>query len=464
MPASLAARGEGSAPPDWPTARTNRTRRFGEQLVKLDSVVNPIDHPAEGNALADSTTEQNSRGILAGIRVLDVASYIAAPISTTIMADFGAEVIKVEPPAGDVYRKITENPGLPEANVDYHWQVDNRNKHGLAIDLTTPGGQEIIQRLVKKTDVFVTNFTRPARAKLKLRWEDLQPLNEQLIYASLTAYGETGPESAKTGFDSTAYWARTGLMHMVRPEPSAVPARSLPGQGDHPTGVALFGAIMLALYDRQRTGRGAKVHTSLLANGLWSNAFYAQSVLSGGNAPVRPHRSKMPNALTNHYRCRDDHWFILSVVDQERGWGRLLGAIERHDLGNDPRFATRDARTANATTLIALLDDIFAARDYPEWRKRLDEANVTFGSVGRVEEIPDDEQMTASGALAPADPATLGADRVVDTPLWVDGTTKSTPRAAPTIGEHTEAILHDTGFSDAELRSFRAAGVFGDSQ
>lgn len=403
----------------------------------------------------------SSTGILNGIKVLDVASYIAAPISTTIMADFGADVVKIEPPGGDAYRTITDNPGMPEAPTDYHWHVDNRNKKGLALDLTSNAGQAILRRLVEQADVFVTNFTRPAREKLKLRWDDLQPINERLIYASLTAYGETGPEAAKTGFDSTAYWARTGLMHMVRPEPTAVPARSLPGQGDHPTGVALFGAIMLGLYDRQRTGKGSKVHTSLLANGLWSNAFYAQAMLSGGNAPMRPHRAEMPNALTNHYRCKDDHWFILSIVNQDRGWGRLLSAIERPDLNDDPRFSTRALRNENATTLIGVLDAIFDAQDYAYWRDRLDDAGVTFGSVGRVEEIPDDVQMTASGALTSADASTIGADRVVDTPLWVDGSEKAEPIAAPKLGQHNDEVLVAAGYSEAEIAALRSDGAFG---
>ena len=375
------------------------------------------------------------------------------------MADFGAEVIKVEPPDGDTYRRLIDNPGLPQADVDYHWQVDNRNKKGLALDLRTVLGQRIIHRLVETADVFVVNFTHPTRAKLKLLWEDLYPLNDQLIYASLTAYGETGPEAEKTGFDSTAYWARSGLMHMVRPDPEAIPARSLPGQGDHPTGVALFGAIMLALYDRQRTGRGAKVHTSLLANGLWANAIYAQAVLSGGDAPMRPHRLQMPNALTNHYRCRDNHWFILSIVNQEREWERLLQALENEDLSRDPRFATREARTTNARALIELLDKLFATRDYSAWQEHLDAAGVTFGSVGRIEEIPCDVQMQASGSLVETTEKALGAHWVVDTPLWVDGTNKCWPVAAPKVGEHTREILTDAGFSETQIDEFTTEGI-----
>ena len=397
--------------------------------------------------------------ILEGIKVLDVASYIAAPIATTIMADFGAEVIKIEAPGGDPYRIITRNPGTPQADVDYFWQVDNHNKRGVVLDLTREAGREVLYRLAKQADVFVTNFTRPAREKLRVRWTDLQPLNPRLIYASLTAYGEEGPEAAKTGFDSTAYWARTGLMHMVKPDPAGTPARSLPGQGDHPTGIALFGTIMLALYDRHRTGEGAKVHTSLLANGLYSNAFYAQAILSGGTAPMRPLREQMPNALTNHYQCRDGHWFILSVVNPEREWARFTLAIGHESLATDPRFATHEARGAHAHELIDLLDEIFASRDWSEWRGRLDAARITAGVVGMCEDIADDEQMTASGSLAPAHDPRIGADRVVDTPLWIDGVKKAAPRAAPTCGEHTTEVLRGAGFSESEIDRLRTEGA-----
>ena len=401
----------------------------------------------------------DAQPILQGIRVLDVASYIAAPVATTIMADFGAEVIKVEPPAGDAYRRIADNPGMPEADVDYFWQCDNRNKRGVVLDLTKESGRAALDRLIGQADVFVTNYTRPAREKLKLTYDDLKPINERLIYASLTAYGESGPEAAKTGFDSTAYWARSGLMHMVKPDPEATPARSLPGQGDHPTGVALFGAIMLALYQRLQTGRGSKVHTSLIANGLWSNAYYAQAVLAGGTAPMRPRREAMPNALTNHYQCRDGHWFILSCVNQEREWERLVQAMERPELAADPRFIDAVARRQNAGTLVALFDTVFASRDWPQWRRVLDEARITFGTVATPDDLHADEQMVASGALSPAADPRFGAAYVVDTPLWVDGAAKATPTGAPSIGEHTEAVLKAAGLSDADLEHLKKDGA-----
>ena len=398
--------------------------------------------------------------ILAGIRVLDVASYIAGPVATTIMADFGAEVIKVEPPGGDPLRKLHSTPGLPmNLVVDFAWQTDNRNKLGIALDLTTAGGREALRRLVADCDVFVTNYTRPARARLGLTYDDLKPLNDRLIYASMTAYGEEGPEADKSGFDTTAYWARTGLMHMARPDPDGPPARSLPGMGDHPSGVALFGAIMLALLERTRTGRGRRVHSSLLANGLWSNAFYAQAALSGAAVELRPSRENWPNALTNHYRSRDGHWFILALVDQERQWHRLLDAIERPELADDPRFADIAARADHVTELTAILDDVFATRDWAVWREVLDAHRLTFGNVAAPAEIHDDAQMVAAGALSPVHDSRFGADHLIDSPLWVDGGGKNSPRPAPAFGEHTEQVLRSVGYGDDELVQMRKDGA-----
>src|SRR5215831_7665957 len=214
--------------------------------------------------------------LLAGVRVIDAASFIAGPVATTIMADLGADVIKIEPPDGDPYRNRTGGPGVAESPYNYRWIIDNRTKRGLALDLRQPAGQTVIHRLVERADVFVTNTPLDSRARLRIRWDDLAPL---------------------TGFDATALWARTGLMDLVRPSPDSPPARSLPGMGDHPTGVSLFAAIMTALYQRDRTGRGTMVSTSLLANGLWWNATQIQAALCGARVEVRPPREEPATAL-----------------------------------------------------------------------------------------------------------------------------------------------------------------------
>src|SRR5690606_5727955 len=192
-----------------------------------------ISSGPEGHRRTEGMTGEER--LLEGVRVLDVASYIAAPAAAMMLADLGAEVIKVEPPGGDAYRDLRNAPGMPRTETDYGWLVDNRNKKGIVIDLKSEAGRGVLYRLAETADVFITNLPLNVRSRLGVTWEDIAPLNDRLIYASLTAYGEAGEEASKTGFDSTAWWARSGLMDLVRPSPDAAPTRSLPGMGDHPT-------------------------------------------------------------------------------------------------------------------------------------------------------------------------------------------------------------------------------------
>jgi crotonobetainyl-CoA:carnitine CoA-transferase CaiB-like acyl-CoA transferase len=304
--------------------------------------------------------------------------------------------------------------------------------------------------------VFVTNFPLPVRDRLKLAPADLLPLNKRLIYASFTAYGEAGDEAHKTGFDSTAYWARTGLMDAVRADVDTPPARSAPGMGDHPSATGLYAAIVTALYRREKTGRGGLVSSSLLANGLWANGCFVQTRLFGEPVPHRPPREDAPNALANHYRCRDGRWFIMALFNEERQLRPLLAAIGREYLANDPRFATKEARKQNAAALVAELDAVFGTRDMAEWRTILDGVGVTFGVVGKTDDVAHDPQMQAIGALVPfADGKTL----TVSSPFNLEGEAKVAPRRAPTVGQHSEDVLRDAGYSPAEIGQLRKLGV-----
>ena len=395
-----------------------------------------------------------TENLFAGLKVIDCASWIAGPAAATILSDFGADVIKIEPPGvGDPWRGRGPNPNAP---TDYYWQLTSRNKRSLAIDLKYDEGRAALHRLAAGADVFITNFPLPVRDRLGLAPADLLPLNPRLIYASFTAYGEEGEEAAKTGFDSTAYWARTGLMDMVRAYDHLEPARSMPGMGDHPSATGLYAAIVTALYRRERTGLGGLVKSSLLQNGLWANGCAVQTRLFGDHVPHRPTRLEVPNAFANHYRTSDDRWFIMALYNEQRQLRGFLSAIGREELANDPRFATDAARKQNARALVGVLDEVFATRTLAEWRTILDGVGVTFGIVGKVDEVLDDAQMVHAGALVPfAD----GAGLTVSAPFHLDGEEKVAPRRAPSIGQHSDAVLAEAGYSADEIGRLRALGV-----
>ena len=392
--------------------------------------------------------------LFTGLKVIDCASWIAGPAAATIMSDFGADVIKIEPPGvGDPWRASQPIPGK---TVDYYWQLTSRNKRSLALDLKHAEGQAVLHRLTAAADVFITNFPLPVRDRLRMAPSHLMPLNPRLIYGSFTAYGEAGEEAAKTGFDSTAYWARTGLMDMVRPDTETVPSRSMPGMGDHPSATGLYAAIVTALYRREKTGQGGVVRSSLLQNGLWANGCAVQTRLFGEDVKLRPTRDEAPNALANHYRSRDGRWFIMALFNEQRQLRSFLTAIGREELTDDPRFAAPDARKQHARALVAILDDVFATRDLSDWRTILDGVGVTFGIVATVNEALDDPQMRHAGALVPfAD----GKHLTVSTPFHIDGVEKVPARRAPSVGQNNEAVLREAGYTADDVERLRGLGV-----
>ncbi|MBI2554766.1 MAG: CoA transferase, partial [Candidatus Rokubacteria bacterium] len=383
--------------------------------------------------------------VLDDIRVLDVGTWIASPAAATIMSDFGAEVIKVEPPGtGDPYRCLQALPGMPLSEHNYSWWLDSRNKKSLALDVTKPQGREVLLALAARADVYVTNFPPARLGRLRLAWEDLSAVNPRLIYASLTAYGEVGAEANKPGFDVNAWWARSGFMDLVRPA-GAPPTISMPGMGDHPTAMALFAAIMMGLFQRDSTGRGSKVSTSLMANGAWANSVMIQAMLCRATIVERPPREQALNALVNLYQCRDGRWFVLTLIQEEKDWERFARAIGRPNLLTDGRFATTQARHANSPALVKALDEVFAQKDWSEWRQIMEAHDITFGPIARLEDLRDDRQMVATGTLAPQEGAGIPGLLTVMSPIAMAGQPKVAATRAPELGEHTDAVLRAAG-------------------
>src|SRR5690348_2136057 len=291
--------------------------------------------------------------IFSGLKVVDLASFVAGPGAAVILSDFGADVIKVEPPSGDMWRIVYKVPPQPRAKDNYLWHLDNRNKRGLALDLKSPDAQEVLQRLVKWADVLIVNTPHPARKRLKLEYQDVVQWNPRLIYADVSGFGDNGPDANLPGFDITAYWSRSGLLSQTR-DAGAPPTWPIAASGDHATAVGLFSAIVMGLYRRECTGKGSYVTTSLLAEGIWAAGVSIQGALSGAKLFGLHDRKNPPNPAMNVYKSADDHWFVLLVTPDKLA--ALANAIGRPDLLTDPRFSN----PANAAELAGILDQAFA--------------------------------------------------------------------------------------------------------
>jgi len=399
------------------------------------------------------------QGIFAGLKVLDCASFIAAPAAATVLSDFGADVIKIEPPgAGDPYRNLPNLPGYPTGEHNFAWLLEARNKKSLALDLSKPEAQAVLYKLVEEADVFITNMPPPVRTKLGISYDHLAHLNDRLIYASFTGYGEKGEEANKPGFDSNAYWARSGLMDLVRADTDTTPARSVAGMGDHPCAMALYSAIVTALYQREKTGKGSHVASNLMANGVWAASVLAQAKLCGAKFGERRPRERALNAVANHYQCKDGRWLILSLLSEEKQWPTLAKCLGREDLINDPRFATKPDRHARSIELIKIFDQTFATKDLADWRKILDGNGLVFGIVGILDDIPNDKQMLDNEVLVPFENDTM---LTISSPIWIDGTKKVQPRKPPGVGEHSDEILRGAGYDEATIKQLRANGAVG---
>ncbi len=393
---------------------------------------------------------------LKGLNVLDVGSYVAAPAAATVMSDFGANVIKVEPPTGDPYREllgmiVTEFP-------NFFWDMDGRNKRSLSIDLTSDEGREVIVKLIEQADVYITNYRPQLLEKLNLTYDAVREIKPDIIFGQINAYGTEGPDANRTGFDTTAWWASSGLMDAVK-RPGAMPAVSTPGMGDHPTSMALFGGVMGALYKREKTGEGSHVQTSLLASGAWSNSMYIQGALVGYDAVDGRTEDDLKNlALASPYETSDGRYVLLAVLNPDKEWPKLLAALEREDLNEDPRFAERLNRMMHGADLYDILVEVFAAKDADHWRAQLDKYEITYAFAATLSDVISNEQMLANDILVEMTPGRQLYAHTVNSPIWISGEEKVQPVVAPNLGEHTTEILSEIGLTDAEIDGMITGG------
>ncbi|HZP99154.1 MAG TPA: CoA transferase [Reyranella sp.] len=394
---------------------------------------------------------------LSGLRVLDISSFIAAPAAAVVLGDWGADVVKVEGPDGDPNRRIMhDSSNYPKSDTNYPWQMDSRNKRSIVLDLKKADARAALDRLIEKSDVLICNFPPPVRDKLRLAYDDVKKVNPRLIYASLTGYGETGPDRDRPGFDATAYFARSGLLDAQRYEggPPGVPG---PAQGDRATAMTLVSAILLALMHRTKTGEGSWVGTSLLGNGLWSCGVIAQAALVGAYLPPRPPPDRPRSALGNIYRTSDDRWLQLTIVRTDKLWAPLCEALELPQIVTDPRFSTEADRRRNSAALAALMSEAFAKKPYAHWLKALAAKEVTFGVISRPQDVPDDEQAEACGAIVKT--AIPEMPRTLANPMRVSFAEQRVAHPAPELGQHSEEILREAGMSAEEVAALKRSGA-----
>jgi crotonobetainyl-CoA:carnitine CoA-transferase CaiB-like acyl-CoA transferase len=395
--------------------------------------------------------------IFSGLKVVDFASFVAAPGAAVILSDFGADVIKVEPPTGDPWRHGNHVPPQPQSKDPYQFHLANRNKRSITLDLKSASAQPILEKLAKWADVFIVNTPHPARRKLKLEYEDLVQWNPRLIYADLTGFGEKGPDADLPGFDITSYWARSGLLSMTR-DAGAPPTWPVGGSGDNATAVGLYSAIVTALYRRERTGQGAYVTTSLLAEGVWSASVSIQAALSGAKFYGLHDRKNPANAALNVYQASDGTWFVLIIEPNK--FEAVAKAIGRTDLLTDPRFSDPAKLAANRPQLTAILDEVFASQPMSYWYEVFSGLHVTFGAVRGPEEVINDPQLKVNDIVVPLEGAGGNLTTTISSPIQVHGVSKVSAKRAPELGEHNEQVLGELGFDANEIEALRASGVF----
>ncbi|MDG2000942.1 MAG: CoA transferase [Alphaproteobacteria bacterium] len=393
---------------------------------------------------------------LKGIKVIDAASFIAAPLVSALMSDYGAEVIKIEPLTGDTYREAVIGGHVwPESEVDWAFILENRNKRSLSIDLKSKEGQIIIKKLIQQSDVFITNLPKTPREKLGLTDTIVRKLNPKIIYASLTGYGENGPDSNRTALDSTAYFARSGLMDWSKTiDSEGIPPFPIPGGGDHPTGLSLFTSILLALMNKEKTGLGTSVSTSLLANGVWSNAMLIQAILSG-HKPIDTFYWETLSAMRNIYTLKDQSLFFMLLTNEEKHWDPFIQSFNLGFLHNNTKFNTKDNRQLNKKELKIILQEEFIKYTYEEVREKLISIGIVFTKIMKTENTIIDPQTNLNNMFMNIEGEDIENLKLVSPPLNIENAPRKNATKAPKLGEHNIEILKELGYTVEEIKNLQ---------
>ncbi len=391
--------------------------------------------------------------LFSGLKVVDAASFLAGPCAATILSDFGADVIKIEPLGGDRHRSIAaDHPS------EFSWQLTDRNRRGLALDISSEAGYQVLMRLIEGADVLVVNFSAAQLARYRLEWQTLQAVNPRLIFAQVGGYGLAGPDAERRAFDLTGWFARTGILDMMHDKdvPPTVPAG---GVGDHATAMTLFAGIMMALYKRDRSGEGSMVCTSLAATGAWANGLNLQAVMAGIDGAARRDREGWSSPVQNVFLTADGRHLLLAMQNVARDWPKLVEVLECPEWLDDPRLEPVQPLFKNRVYAREQITAAVQRLPAAELCRRLDSHGIVHSMVARNAEVVDDEQLVANGVIVPYQSGVPGVERTFATPIQLSGEAQQAPRRAPALGEHSREILRELGFADAAIAALEAEGV-----
>jgi crotonobetainyl-CoA:carnitine CoA-transferase CaiB-like acyl-CoA transferase len=406
--------------------------------------------------------ETHPPGILEGVRVLELSNWVAAPSCAALMADMGADVVKIEPPGGDPYRRYMQRAIEYDFPFTHNlaFQLDNRGKRSLTVDLGRPEGPELIQRMVPRADVFITNLLPKRREKFGLTAERLLAAHPQLIDVILTGYGTSGPDANQPGYDYSAYWARSGIMGLMG-EPPSPPALQRGAMGDHTAALNLLAAVLAALRLRDITGEGQRVEVSLLATGHWILGCDLSGALLDPQQPPRHDRSAPANLLWNAYPTRDDRWILIVIPQSDPRWPAFAGMVGHPEWAADPRYVTADGRRARARELVAEIDRVFRGRTLEEWAGLLDQAGLIWAPVKTITEVIDDPQAAALQRFVEIEHPELGRFPTIAPPFRLSDGNPRPSRGAPVLNQDTDAVLRDYGVSPEEIERMRKERIVG---
>ncbi|HIG43740.1 MAG: CoA transferase [bacterium] len=390
------------------------------------------------------------------LKVIDAASYLAGPAAATVMADYGADVTKIEPLQGDGYRLLVGRYAVP-----YHWQLTSRNKRSLALDLRQAAGQDVLHKLIADADVLLTNFRPDQLSDFNMTFEQMSALNERLIVGHLTGYGDKGPDSNMRAFDVTAWWARSGMMDLVR-EPNQLPQQGAGGFGDHATAMSLFGAVMMALYQRERTGKGGLVSTSLAANGVWANGMQIQGKIAGFDSNAWRQKKGMRSPFGNTYKTQEGRYVVMCLTNPAKEWPALAAALGHREWLEDERFATARAVSRHQDEMRSMISAVIEKLSLSQTRSAMDEYSIAYGVVQNLDDVVRDEQLKINDIIVPTDSDHPDYQWTVGSPIQIAGQEKKPASIAPQVGEHSRQILAELGYSSTQISDMIQSGSVGE--